>query len=166
MQVTMDNKRSISSIVLWLGLLSLCFLITSCQRNDAVYTLTDGQKLNFYNLRGRIVLINYWAIWCKPCRTEIPELNALQENWGDEVVILGVNYDGMQGDELKMQAKNMGINFPVLARDPREQFGVTPSGVLPETLVIGRQGVLQAVLLGPQTIENLLTIINSSSTTN
>jgi thiol-disulfide isomerase/thioredoxin len=165
-QVTTDNKLRASLIVLWLGLLLLCFLIASCQKNDTVYTLTDGQKLNFYDFRGRIVLINYWAIWCKPCRTEIPELNALQKKWGNDVVVLGVNYDGMQGDELKMQAKNMGINFPILTRDPREQFGVAPSGVLPETLVIDKQGALQAVLLGPQTTENLLTIINSSSATN
>ena len=96
----------------------------------------------------------------------MPELNALQKKWGNDVVVLGVNYDGMQGDELKMQAKNMGINFPILTRDPREQFGVAPSGVLPETLVIDKQGALQAVLLGPQTTENLLTIINSSSATN
>ncbi|MFT7266719.1 MAG: thiol-disulfide isomerase/thioredoxin [Porticoccus sp.] len=162
----MDNKLPVSLVILWLGLLSLLFLIASCQKNDVAYTLTDGQKLNFYDLRGRIVLINYWAIWCKPCRTEIPELNALQKKWGNEVVVLGVNYDGIQGDDLKMQAKNMGINFPVLVRDPRAHFGVAPSGVLPETLVIDRHGALQAVLLGPQTTENLLPIINSSSATN
>jgi thiol-disulfide isomerase/thioredoxin len=50
-------------------------------------------------LRGQWVVINYWAIWCKPCIQEIPELNALNEL--PEVTVLGVNYDGAAAEELR-----------------------------------------------------------------
>jgi len=112
------------------------------------------------------VLINYWATWCKPCRTEISELNTLHDKWKAKVVVLGVNYDGAQGDQLKIQIKDMGIKFPTLTTDPRKKFKAQASGVLPETLVIDSKGNLKTVLLGAQTIESLLDIINNKPTTN
>ena len=159
----MNNQLT---IFLWAGLISLCLLTASCQKNELTYQLADGQALNFSKLKGRVVLINYWATWCKPCRTEISELNTLHDKWKAKVVVLGVNYDGAQGDQLKIQIKDMGIKFPTLTTDPRKKFNVQASGVLPETLVIDSKGNLKTVLLGAQTIESLLGIINGIPTTN
>lgn len=145
--------------LLLLGFLLLGLSLTSCGNSEPTYSLMDGNKLRFSELKGRVVFINYWAEWCKPCRIEMPELNTLQEIQHDNVQVLAVNYDGITGDQLKAQAKAMGINFPVLTRDPRQQFGIAPSGVLPETLVIDPQGVFHKVLLGPQTVESLLTVV-------
>jgi thiol-disulfide isomerase/thioredoxin len=158
------TKQRSHPLFLWLGLLFLSLSLTSCGDNETTYTLTDGTKLKFSELKGRVVFINYWAEWCKPCRTEMPELNTLQKEWHDQVQVLAVNYDGVMGDQLKTQAQAMGINFPVLTTDPRQQFGVTASGALPETLVIGPKGVYQKVLLGPQTVESLLTVVHELTT--
>ena len=57
--------------------------------------------LQLDELRGQWVVINYWAIWCKPCIQEIPELNKLAEL--PQVTVLGVNYDGISGEELQHQ---------------------------------------------------------------
>lgn len=149
---------------LWLGLLLLSLSLTSCGNHETTYALTDGTKFQFSELKGRVVFINYWAEWCKPCRTEMPELNTFQKEWHDRVQVLAVNYDGVTGDQLSTQAKAMGINFPVLTTDPRQQFGVTASGALPETLVIDTQGVYQKVLLGPQTVESLLAVVHELET--
>jgi thiol-disulfide isomerase/thioredoxin len=158
-----------------LGFLVLTLLLSACGNTEPTYTLIDGSKLRFSELQGRVVFINYWAEWCKPCRQEIPELNALQHQYGDRVQVLGVNFDGVnfdsalfngtqsnstEDDPLVKQSKAMGIEFPVLTTDPRQQFAVKASGVLPETLVIGPQGTFQTVLLGPQTVEKLEAIIN------
>jgi thiol-disulfide isomerase/thioredoxin len=158
--------QKINSLFILRFLASLALLLSlslaGCSDGEPRYALADGKELKFSDLQGRIVLINYWAEWCKPCRKEIPELNALQQQYGDQVQVLGVNFDGIQGDALIKQTNNLGIEFPILTTDPRAQFSVEASGVLPETLVIDPQGVFEKVLLGPQTLEQLQTIIKAN----
>ena len=104
-------------------------------------------------LRGQWVVINYWAIWCKPCIQEIPELNALNEL--PEVTVLGVNYDGAAAEELRQQTEQLGIAFDVLATDPANELGMDRPVVLPTTLILDPAGELRDTLVGPQTFESL-----------
>lgn len=104
-------------------------------------------------LRGQWVVINYWAIWCKPCIQEIPELNALNEL--PEVTVLGVNYDGAAAEELRQQTEQLGIAFDVLATDPANELGIDRPVVLPTTLILDPAGELRTTLVGPQTFESL-----------
>ena len=142
---------------------TLLLSLLGCSGGQPAYSLTDGSELRFDELHGKVVLINYWAVWCKPCREEIPELNAFQQSHGDQVQLLAVNFDGVAGDTLTQQAKELGIKFPVLTSDPRQQFAVKPSGVLPETLVIDREGNFRQVLLGPQNEEKLASVLKQLS---
>jgi thiol-disulfide isomerase/thioredoxin len=103
--------------------------------------------------RGEWLFINYWATWCKPCIREVPELNALDGLEG--FAVLGINYDGEQGEELRAQETRLAIAFPTLANDPAARFGVERPQVLPTTLVIDPRGSLHRVLIGPQTLESL-----------
>lgn len=117
---------------------------------------TDSQEiLDFSDLQGRAVVVNYWAIWCAPCRHEIPELNRLAVEYSDELVVVGVNYDKVVGDILADQVNDLGIQFATLLRDPANHLGHTASGVLPETLIVTAQGQLGEVLVGPQTLQSL-----------
>jgi thiol-disulfide isomerase/thioredoxin len=134
-------------------------LLSACADREPSYPLLSGGEIRFSELQGEIVFINYWAEWCKPCRTEMPELNEFQKVLDDKVRVLAVNYDGIQGEQLAQQAKAMGIEFSILTEDPRMQLGITPSGVLPETLVIDQRGQFQKVLLGPQTVSSLKQIV-------
>ncbi|EGH22068.1 thioredoxin, partial [Pseudomonas amygdali pv. mori str. 301020] len=85
--------------------------------------------------------MNYWAEWCGPCRTEVPEFNALSEQLKDKkVTVLGVNFDNLQGDELKNAANALGIKFTVLAQDPAEQYSLPPSEALPVTYISDDKG--------------------------
>lgn len=142
---------------------TLLLTLLGCSADRGGYALMDGGTLHFEDLRGKVVLVNYWAEWCKPCREEIPELNAFQRSHGDRVQLLAVNFDGVRGDLLQQQAGALGIDFPVLAEDPRAQFAVKPSGVLPETLVIDRDGNFRQVLLGPQKEEQLAALLQQLS---
>ena len=144
---------------------SLLLSLLGCSVDPAGYATMDGGSVRFEDLRGKVVLVNYWAEWCKPCREEIPELNAFQDSHGDRVQLLAVNFDGVTGELLQQQAKALGIGFPVLAEDPRGKFAVKPSGVLPETLVIGPEGDFQKVLLGPQNEEKLTALLEQFTTT-
>jgi thiol-disulfide isomerase/thioredoxin len=114
-----------------------------------------ANTLKLEELRGQWVVINYWAIWCKPCVQEIPELNALAEL--PQVTVLGVNYDGISGEELDQQLQKLGVAFPTLAKDPAAQLGIARPVVLPTSLVLDPQGQLHDTLVGPQTLDTLAT---------
>ena len=146
-------------------LLTTLLLLTAigCSDREQGYALLDGGGIDFDQLHGKVVLINYWAEWCKPCREEIPELNEFQRRHSDRVQLLAVNFDGVTGEALKQQAAALGIDFPVLLDDPRQQFNVKPSGVLPETLVIDAVGNYRQALLGPQTEEKLAALLEQLS---
>jgi thiol-disulfide isomerase/thioredoxin len=101
-------------------------------------------------------VINYWAEWCGPCRTEIPELNALAEQLkAKHTQVLGVNFDALQGDALSKAADTMGIRFAVLAQDPGERFKLPRSEALPVTYLVDPKGQVRERLLGEQTAAGL-----------
>jgi thiol-disulfide isomerase/thioredoxin len=134
--------------------LALCVTLAGCGAAD-LGPDQHGQVVSPESLKGQWLVINYWAEWCAPCRKEIPELNALTERI-DNVRVLGVNFDGLQGDALLRAADGMGIGFTVLANNPAEHFGLEPSGVLPATYLVDERGQVRARLLGEQTADGLV----------
>ncbi len=115
-----------------------------------------GRKVAAERLEGQWLVINYWAEWCGPCRTEIPELNTLAEQLkGRPVSVLGVNFDGLQGEELSRVSEALGIRFTVLAQDPAMRFKLPRSEALPVTYIVDAQGQLRERLLGEQTSAGL-----------
>lgn len=117
------------------------------------------RDLRLEDLVGRWVLVNYWAIWCAPCRNEVPELNAIQRAHEDELVVLGVNFDAPAPEVNRAQARELGIEFPVLEKDPGPGLGANPPQALPVTLVVAPDGTLTHELVGPQTRASLEAIL-------
>ena len=76
----------------------------------------DSQKSSSLPAEGQWRLINYWALWCTPCREEIPELNNIDS--AADITVLGVNYDEQKGEALGRQRSEMGITFANLPQDP------------------------------------------------
>ena len=108
-------------------------------------------------MQGRWLLVNYWAEWCAPCRREIPELNEIHHDSAtSNVYVVGVNFDGIQGEALETLKGQMGIEFPQLREDPSPHWGQAAPTVLPTTYVINPQGELAKVLVGPQTVDALM----------
>lgn len=117
----------------------------------------SGRKVPAERLEGQWLVINYWAEWCGPCRTEIPELNALDQQLEEQSAsVLGVNFDGLQGARLNKAAQALGIEFTVLAQDPAERFALPRSEVLPATYIVDDRGRLRERLVGAQTAGGLL----------
>ena len=115
-----------------------------------------GRKVAVERLEGQWLVINYWAQWCAPCRTEIPELNALEKQLKEQSVqVLGVNFDALQGEKLSKAAQDMGITFTVLAQDPAERYQLPRAEVLPVTYIVDDQGRMRERLLGEQTAAGL-----------
>jgi len=130
-----------------------CLMLVGCGEDWGVDQ--HGATVTAQQLDGQWLLINYWAEWCGPCRTEIPELNALDQS-RDDVTVLGVNFDGLQGDELVAAAKQLKIDFRVLSVDPAERLGLPRSAVLPVTYIVDVAGEVRESLVGEQTAEGLL----------
>ncbi|WP_376770991.1 TlpA family protein disulfide reductase [Marinobacter arenosus] len=142
----------------WMARLGLFFLIlvsAGCEKIEL--ERAGGPKLNWDQLRGQWVLVNYWAEWCKPCLEEIPELNELDK--APDISVLGVNFDGISGEELEELGERMGIEFTMLAEDPGQKFGWQTPVALPATFVVDPDGDLLEARFGPQTEADIRALI-------
>jgi len=110
---------------------------------DLTLTTTDGQQIPIASLKGKAVLINFWATWCAPCKVEMPWFAEFQQKYRAQgLTVLGIAKDSPSLDDLARVAAREGVNYPfVLSTGPTEKsFG----GIeyLPETFYIGRNGLI------------------------
>jgi len=100
----------------------------------------DGGTVNLAAARGKVVLLNFWATWCGPCRMEVPDLVELQKKYQDRLQVIGLVVDDADEDAVRKFAKHYSINYPVaMATDEmRIQFGGVPA--LPTSFIIDAQG--------------------------
>ena len=99
-------------------------------------TLTDHRGINhtLAAYRGRVVLVNFWATWCEPCREEMPALQALQDKLGKErLVVLAVNY-GESPEKVQQFAHHTPVDFPLLLDRHMEAAKAWGVRVLPSQL--------------------------------
>ena len=144
----------------------LVILLVSAGCSQPDFRDTEGRGYRYDDYLGKHLVINYWAIWCGPCIKEIPELNALDLNHSD-IVVFGVNFDQPGPEMMAEQIADLNITFPVFDHDPHQRFGVDKPEVLPTTLIVGKDGKLKSVLVGPQTEESLLSnIVGTQSVSN
>jgi thiol-disulfide isomerase/thioredoxin len=122
----------------------------------------DGRRQVMAQWRGKVLVVNFWATWCAPCREEIPGFIESQKRYGSESVqFVGIAID--TPERIAPYAKEIGINYPLLVgRIDSMEFAKRAgdrSGVLPFTLVIGRDGKMLASEVGvlkPERLENLI----------
>lgn len=106
------------------------------------------------------VFVNYWAIWCAPCREEIPEFNALAKDNSQKLSVRSVNFDNEQGSKLQEQRQALDIQFASLSINEQKALKPVRPNTLPTTYVYFKN-TLVATLVGPQTQEKLLAIMHS-----
>jgi thiol-disulfide isomerase/thioredoxin len=101
----------------------------------------DGNVISTADWNGKVVLMNFWATWCPPCRVEIPFLIQLQKKYKDDgLLILGISLDDGPADEVKEFAIATGMNYPIVMRS-REllmEFGGVPA--LPTSFLVNKDG--------------------------
>jgi thiol-disulfide isomerase/thioredoxin len=107
----------------------------------ALKSLPDGKEVRLSSLRGKAVLVNFWATWCEPCKVEMPSLVDLQKKYGPQgLQIVGVAMDDADDKEINSFAHKMGVNYMVLRGT--EKVGELYGGVdhLPMTYYLDRSG--------------------------
>ena len=122
----------------------------------------DGAARSLEQWRGKVLVVNFWATWCAPCREEIPEFVKFQSAHGPRgVQFVGIAVD--TSERVAIYAKEMGINYPLLiggleAMELAREVG-DRAGVLPYSLVIDRSGRVVSTTVGilkPEKLEKML----------
>lgn len=100
----------------------------------------DGQPLALDALRGKVVLLNFWATWCKPCRAEIPDLISLQSAYAGKLQILALSLDDESPETVREFVRQSGINYSVAMATPEilALYGGVPA--LPTSFLVDTQG--------------------------
>ncbi|MPZ23245.1 MAG: redoxin domain-containing protein [Dehalococcoidia bacterium] len=132
--------------------------------NFATTTL-EGERVQLADFRGRIVILNFWATWCGPCRAEMPAMHDIQDIYRDEVVVIALNNQEAYSPALRF-IEELGVNFEAIGLDPSgnvvDEYRVF---TMPTSYFIGRDGVIFDVHLGQVTfdemIENIEAVLDS-----
>jgi thiol-disulfide isomerase/thioredoxin len=110
----------------------------------------QGREISSVDLRGKVVLIDFWATWCQPCKKEMPGYQKLVDRYGSQgFAVIGFKFDTMMDKEDPVQfAKKIGVRYPlaVAADDLKQKFGGIEG--LPTTMLYDRKGVLRKKVIG------------------
>jgi peroxiredoxin len=110
----------------------------------------DGQSVSLSDSRGRPVLVNFWASWCPPCRSEMPFIQDIftDKKWAEEgLVVLAIDI-GESPSTVREFVKKEGLTFPVLLDIARDVFIEYYVRTIPTTFFIDREGIIRAIKIG------------------
>jgi thiol-disulfide isomerase/thioredoxin len=117
----------------------------------------QGHTLSSSDLRGRVVLVDFWATWCQPCKKEMPGYQKLLDRYSSRgFVAIGFKFDTMMDMEDPLHfARKIGVRYPlaVAADDIKQKFGGIEG--LPTTMLYDRQGILRTKVIGFEYTENI-----------
>jgi cytochrome c biogenesis protein CcmG/thiol:disulfide interchange protein DsbE len=114
--------------------------------------LDESKTVRLSDFRGKVVFLNFWATWCKPCKEEMPSMEVLYKNFEkDGFVVLAVSIDRVTTKkDIPPFVKSLGLSFPILV----DSWGQTDKRYklmgVPETYIIDQEGVLREKVIGPR----------------
>ena len=123
---------------------------------DTAFEGEDGAEMTLRDLAGEVVVLNFWATWCPPCRREMPLLDAVQREYGPEgVTIVGIDLEEAP-EVVRAYVESVGVGYPIWLDDPSRNAPDRTRGVytklggvgLPTTVFIGRDGVIRGSQVG------------------
>ncbi len=137
--------------------------VNTAQLDSLTLTTLNGASWSAKSQRGKFVVLNFWATWCKPCVKEMPDFQLLSQR--SDTAVLGLAYEDLTDAELRAFLTKLKITYAVVKVDvyaPLPAPLEVPKG-LPTTLVFDRQGLLLKKFLGPVTRSDIEKIIAAAS---
>jgi thiol-disulfide isomerase/thioredoxin len=110
----------------------------------------DGRSVQLADLRGKVVLVNFWATWCGPCKEEMPAFERLRQRLDPERFALVTITTDMQRDGIKHFLANLNVQLPVLFDEDQDVSRAYLVRALPTTVLIDRQGTVVGRAVGPR----------------
>jgi cytochrome c biogenesis protein CcmG/thiol:disulfide interchange protein DsbE len=127
---------------------------------DFTLETMEGSTFTLSDYRDNVVVLNFWATWCAPCRKEIPDFMELHKEMKDDgVIFAGVSLDEEGWEKVRPYANDMGINYPIMVDDGNVSRQYGPIRVIPTTLIINKKGQVEYVAPGMLTKEKLKPIL-------
>jgi len=112
-----------------------------------------GKPVRLADLRGHVVMLNFWATWCGPCRKEMPEMEKLQQQMGDKLKIVALGWTPTEPAAMLSEfADKLGVTFPV-AYDGGKAGKVYVISALPTSFFLDKEGVIRQKWVGPMDLE-------------
>ena len=115
---------------------------------DFTLKTLDGQEMTLSKLRGKVVLLDFWATWCAPCREAIPHLINLRKTYQEKgFEVIGMNVDRGDAETVRRFVKSMDIPYPITltSEEVSRNYGIT---ALPTSILIDKQGRIRQKFLG------------------
>ncbi len=127
---------------------TLRFVDTPASVGSLTMQTIDGEFLEMSDLRGKVVLVNFWATWCGPCREEIPYLASLTERYPEHLVVIGVSEDAGGVDVVEAFADQYGVNYPIVMSTPEIKRAFPGVFALPTSFVVDPDGQMVQTHVG------------------
>ena len=109
----------------------------------------EGRLLRLSDYRGKVVLLNFWATWCPPCRAEIPDLVKYQREYARQgLQVIGVTYPPERLARVRAFTRGLGVNYPVALGTRETKASFTADETLPLTVIIDRDGSVRCFIAG------------------
>lgn len=131
----------------------------SGQAVEMTLTALDGSTRQLSDYEGKWVVVNYWATWCRPCVTEMPELQGFHDDNVGKAVVIGINLELVSNDQLRQFLDDISITYPIFTSKPVRQSELGDIPGLPTTFLVSPQGKVVATQVGMVTremIENFI----------
>jgi peroxiredoxin len=128
---------------------------------DFVLTDTQGNQVKLSDYRGKVVILDFWATWCPPCRKGIPDLIDLKKTFKDRLTIIGISLDTDSKNEVVPFMKEYGINYKVVYgdNDVVQKYGNIQA--IPTSFIIDQKGNIVTSFVGLQRIETYKSYLNN-----
>jgi len=107
-----------------------------------------GKRLSLSDYKGKVVLVNFWATWCVPCRTEIPDLIKLQRRYRNSLQIIGITYPPETRTEVRRFVRRYRMNYPVAMGTEATKTLFTSSQTLPFSVIVDKDGNVRDLIEG------------------
>ncbi|MDQ0229930.1 redoxin domain-containing protein [Metabacillus malikii] len=121
----------------------------------------DGKEMSLETLKGKKVLLNFWATWCPPCRAEMPDMQKLQDNFGEEVVVAAVNFTSSEPnkDSVKKFVDELALTIPILMDEKGKVNSQYEVLQYPTSYILDENGIITEKYVGALSYEQMVKML-------